>query len=109
VAVDDKANLEISLMAKVTFAPRLQDKADLMEGRLLKSLNQRLKIIAGMTVESLLRDSHIIRGTSQPDTLWVTRVSYDHRLIFRRTGTDSIEAVDVVSHEDLNKFVGLRP
>lgn len=80
-----------------------------MEGRLLKSLNQRLEVIAGMSIEALLRDSHLIRGIAQPDTLWVTRVSYEHRLIFRRTGPASIEAVDVVSHEDLDKFAGLRP
>lgn len=95
-------------MAKLTFAPRLQGKADLMEGRLLKSLNHKLDVIAGMTVESLLHDSHSIQVTSGSDRLWVTRVSSDYRLIFRRTGADSIEAVDVVSHEDLNKFVGSR-
>ena len=95
-------------MAKVTLAPRLQNKADLMEGRLLKSLNQRLDVISQMTIESLLSDSHVILGIAQPEKLWVTRVANEHRLIFRRTGPDSIEAVDVVSHEDLSKFAGLR-
>jgi hypothetical protein len=96
-------------MAKVTLAPRLQDKADLMEGRILKGLNHRLDVIARMPMESLLRDSHAIRGIAQPDTLWVTRVAYDHRLIFRRTGPDTIEAIDLVSHDDLEKFAGSRP
>jgi plasmid maintenance system killer protein len=96
-------------MAKLTLASRLQGKADLMEGRVLKSLNHKLDMITGMTVESLLRDSHSIRPTSAADSLWVTSISHDYRLIFRRTGADSIEAVDVVSHEDLHKFVGSRP
>jgi plasmid maintenance system killer protein len=101
--------LFISLMVNLTFAPRLQGKADLMEGRLLKSLQNKLDMIAGMTIDSLLRDSHFIRVPSEYDKLWVTRISPEYRLIFRRTGTDSIEAIDVVSHEDLNKFIGSRP
>ncbi len=109
IGTDGNAYPDISLMIKVTFAPRLQGKVDLMEGRLLKSLNQRLEVITEMTTEALLSDSHTIGGIAQPDPLWVARVSNDHRLIFRRTGADSIEVVDVVSHEDLNKFFGLRP
>lgn len=104
-----KPYLDILLMVEVTFTPRLQGKADLMEGRLLKSLTQRLDVITGMTIDTLLRDSHRILGIAEPGTLWITRVAKDHRLIFRRTGTASIEVVDVVSHEDLDKFVGSRP
>lgn len=104
-----KACPEIPLMIEVTLAPRLLSMTDLMEGRLLNSLQQKLRMITEMTIEMLLHDSHLIRSGPRSENLWVTRVSYDQRLIFRRTGIASIEAIDIVSHEDLNKFVGMKP
>lgn len=96
-------------MIEVTLTPRLQSMTDLMEERLLNSLQQKLRMITEMTIEMLLRDSHVIRNVPRSEDLWVTRVSYDKRLIFRRTGIASIEAIDIVSHEDLKKFVGMKP
>lgn len=96
-------------MIEVTLTPRLQSMTDLMEERLLNSLQQKLRMITEMTIEMLLRDSHVIRNVPRSEDLWVTRISYDKRLIFRRTGIASIEAIDIVSHEDLKKFVGMKP
>ena len=95
-------------MTQVSLSNRLQRKAELFEGRLAKSVSQKLGVITAMTVESLLRHSYVIKGIAQPETLWVTKLSREYRLLFRRTGTDSIEVVDVVSHEDLEKFAGER-
>jgi hypothetical protein len=95
-------------MTQVFFSARLKRKAELFEGRLDTSFSQKLRLIAEMTTESLLRDSHFIKGTNQPAKLLVTRLSGEYRLIFRQISSDSIEVVDVVSHEDLEKFAGGR-
>lgn len=80
-----------------------------MEGRVLTGLNERLDLIARIPMESLLLNSHVIRGIAHLDTLRVMRVADGHRLIFRQTGSDTIEVIDLVSHEDLGKFAGSRP
>lgn len=92
-------------MADVLFTPRFERKAALFEGRLLTKVDQKIAKISAMDVDSLLRESRNIKSLLWPEKVWLTKVGIEYRLIFRRTGPNSIEVMDIVAHEDLDKYV----
>lgn len=94
----------VHVMIEVLFDSRFERKAGFFEGRLLKKLVEKLEQLKVMDMHLLLRDSYAIKGVSGTENVLVTKVSNDYRLIFRRIGPDSIEVMDIVSHEDIDKF-----
>lgn len=91
-------------MIEVAFSERFARKADLYDRRLSIKLASKIDQLHKMDMHSLLANAHLFKRLPDSVAIWVLALTADYRLIFKRVGPDAIELIDVVAHEDMDKF-----
>ena len=92
------------MTTQVQIIPRLERKAVMFDPLMQERIAKKIEMISAMDIDAVLSVSHRLRTTDAAKNVWVTNVGPDLRLLFSRTGPVSIEVIDVVTHDDLDKF-----
>lgn len=77
---------------------------DLFDKSALPHLRARLTKLKNTDVEIILKQSQLLKRMDGV-SLWITAFFRDYRVIFRRSGIQELELLDIVAHDDLHKFL----
>lgn len=91
-------------MIEVAFSERFARKADLYDQRLSTKLAKKIDQLHQMDMPSLFAKAQLLKLLPDSEALWILHLPGNYRLIFRRVGSDAIELIDLVAHEDMDKF-----
>lgn len=88
----------------IVTTPRFERKLDLLDKQSSRFILAKLERLINDDVDHLFTQSHKLNNFSDTH-LRITKISNDYRLIFRIADKNSIELIDIVSRDDLSKFV----
>lgn len=91
-------------MIQVAFSERFARKADLYDGRLSTKLAMKIDQLHQMDMPSLFSSAHLLKRLPDSGALWILDLPGNYKLIFRQVRSNTIELVDLVAHEDMDKF-----
>jgi hypothetical protein len=92
---------------RLHFSPRFERKIDLLDNSVLPRIRASLAKLEASHIDALLKRSRKMLTRSGEPPLLIVGFAVDYRIIFRRIGKEDIELLDIVAHDDLNKFLGM--